>query len=118
MPQYTDVEIDPVTKQPLQAAAQPQQVQTQPGQQQPPQFDVEKFAADSAERQMLYSRAHGGLPTQDTYEDARKEAYRQGMETMRQMQLDQMRRQGELQKQEQMRTFEQFGPREMTSEET
>jgi len=122
MPQYVDVDIDPVTKKPIQTAsqqqqpqAQTQQTQTQPAQQQP--FDVEKFAADSATRSMMYSISQGHRPMQSDWEAARKDAYAQGMETMRQMQLDQMRRAGELQKQEQMRNYEQFGPRAMTPEE-
>ena len=111
---YTYIPTDPNTGQ-LQATPHPPPAQVQA---QPPQgFDVEKFAADSATRQMMFAYTHGGRPTQQDFEDARKSAYQQGMETMRQMQLDQMRRQGELQKQQQMRMFEQFGPREMSAEE-
>jgi len=115
-PQYTYVDIDPVTKKPLQAA-QPQPQQIQPQQNQPQQFDVEKFAADSANRQMMFAYQRGLHPTMQDFEDARKAAYQQGFETMRQMQLDTMRQQAELQRQMQMHTFEQFGPRTMSPEE-
>lgn len=121
MPQYSYVDIDPVTKQPIQQAqqaVQTQQPQTQQVQnQQQPGFDVEKFAADSATRQMMYDIQRGSHPTQESYETARQAAYTQGMETMRQMALDKQRQQAELQRQEQMRTFEQFGPRVMNPEE-
>jgi hypothetical protein len=116
---YTYTDIDPTTGKPLQqsvVAPQTQQVQTQ--QQQPGQFDIEKFAADSATRQMMFAYSHGMRPTQQDFEDARKAAYQQGFETQRQMQLDTMRQQAELKKSMQMRTFEQFGPREMSAEET
>jgi hypothetical protein len=116
---YTDVEIDPVTKRPLQAAAPQQRPQTQPAPQQQV-FDVEKFAADSATRQLQYDmqRWPGYHPDTASYEEARKQAYTEGMETARQIQLDQMRRQGELQKSETLQQFERYAPRPMSEAES
>lgn len=117
MPAYTYTDIDPVTKQPVQAA-KTQQVAQQPAQQPGAGgFDLEKFAADSAERQMMYAIQHGHRPTQGDYEDAQKAAYQQGFETMRQQQLDQQRRAGELQKQIQFESAKSFLPRTMSPEE-
>lgn len=120
MAQYTYVDIDPTSKKPLQQKSvvpvgqQNQQTQQQ---QQPGQFDIEKFAADSATRQMLWAYQRGMKPTQGDYEEARKAAYQQAFETQRQMQLEQMRSKTELSRQETMREFQEFGPRNMSQEE-
>lgn len=117
MPDYVD--IDPVTKQPVQAgqaapAAQPGVVQQSQPQQ---QWSPEAFAAQSAEAQMLESRRRGGQPTQEEFENARKEAYQQAMQTQREMALERQRQQAELGRAQTMQQFEQFAPRRMSEDE-
>jgi hypothetical protein len=120
MPQYVDVELDPATDKPVQAATKPQTQQTQtqtapaPGQK---GFDLEKFAADSATRSMLYSISQGHQPYQSDWEQARKDAWQAGFKAVQEANQAELNRQGELQKQIAMRNVEQFGRRAMTDEE-
>jgi hypothetical protein len=94
---------------------QPQlpQLQIEP----PRAFDVASFAGQEADRQMMDAKRRGIFVTQDMWEDARKEAYRQGTETMRQQWADYSRQRSEYQKQIQEKTIEPFLPRQMTPEE-
>ena len=117
------VELDPATNKPI-AASQPAQNQQPPSGAgasgagaSGPGFDLEKFAADSANRQMLWATSHGFRPTMGDFEDARKAAYQQGFETVRQQQLEQERAKIDIAKQTQLESQKSFLPREMTSEE-
>lgn len=113
------IELDPTTHQPIQAAPTQQPAQTQAQTQQPQAqtsqagFDLDRFAADSANRQMLWATQRGLRPTMQDFEDARKAAWQQGAETQRQIMLENER----FQKQLQMKSAETFLPREQTSEE-
>jgi hypothetical protein len=118
---YTYAELDPATDQPIKTAPQRQQTQQAQTQTAPASgqsgFDLEKFAADSATRSMMYSLSQGHRPMQSDWEQARKDAWQAGFGAMKEAQQANINRQGELAKQMQMRNYEQFGPRQMTSEE-
>src|SRR6516164_9461885 len=111
------VELDPATNKPIAASQPAQNQQNQPPASGQSGFDLEKFAADSANRQMLWATSHGFRPTMGDFEDARKAAYQQGFETVRQQQLEQERAKIDIAKQTQLESQKSFLPREMTSEE-
>lgn len=110
------IPTDPVTKRPLQQQPVVQnqpQTQNQPVANQQPQFDAAAYAAQEAQRQMLYAMQHGERPTQETYEAARQKAYGDATEFQRQKAMENYRSQLELQRKQQ----EQFQFRPMNQDE-